>query len=144
MVARDHLPEVEAGNHTATSGGPTGSRIHAVAWPCAPAAVAVIKAIIIIIPSPMRANLYALMQCGEDSEYGHTVATLRCFGRWWWRTVSPHCRQAGTSNLLMNRINRIHGKPGSLPLVELRSICSGVAWSKAVEDFEDRKNKSKL
>jgi hypothetical protein len=70
MVARDHLPEVEAGNHTATSGGPTGSRSHAAAWPCAPAAVAVVKAIIIIIPSPMRANLYALMQCGEDSEYG--------------------------------------------------------------------------
>jgi glucosinolate gamma-glutamyl hydrolase len=40
-----------------------------VAWPCTPAAVAVVKAII-IIPSPMRANLYALLQCGEDSEYG--------------------------------------------------------------------------
>jgi hypothetical protein len=29
----------------------------------------VVKAII-IIPSPMCANLYALMQCGEDFEYG--------------------------------------------------------------------------
>jgi hypothetical protein len=24
---------------------------------------------IVVVPSPTRANLYALLQCGEDSEY---------------------------------------------------------------------------
>jgi hypothetical protein len=32
----------------------------------------------------------------------HTVGTSRCCGRCWWRTASPHRRQAGTSNLLMH------------------------------------------
>jgi hypothetical protein len=33
-------------------------------------AAAVVEAIV-IVPSPVRADLYALLQCGDDSEYGH-------------------------------------------------------------------------
>jgi hypothetical protein len=32
----------------------------------------------------------------------HTVATSKCSGHGWQRTVSPHHRQAGTYNLLMH------------------------------------------
>jgi hypothetical protein len=44
----------------------------------------------------------------------HMVATLRCSGRWWWRTVSPHHRLAGTSNLLVHddvRATKTVGSP---------------------------------
>jgi glucosinolate gamma-glutamyl hydrolase len=37
--------------------------------PCTPPAVAVVEAVVIILSS-MRAGLYALLQCVEDSEYG--------------------------------------------------------------------------
>jgi glucosinolate gamma-glutamyl hydrolase len=36
--------------------------------PCAPPAAAVVEAVI-VIPSAAHAGLYALLQCGEDSEY---------------------------------------------------------------------------
>jgi hypothetical protein len=36
--------------------------------PCAPPTVAVVEAIV-IFPSLAHADLYALLQCGEDSEY---------------------------------------------------------------------------
>jgi hypothetical protein len=40
-----------------------------VVRPCAPPAAAVVEAIS-IVPSLTRADLYALLQCSEDSEYG--------------------------------------------------------------------------
>jgi hypothetical protein len=61
MVARDHLPDVEAS-------GQTTSRSHTVAWPCAPPVTTVVDAI--IVPSSAHADLYTLLQCGEDSKYG--------------------------------------------------------------------------
>jgi hypothetical protein len=70
--SKDAIPDeaTEASGQTATLGGPTASRSHVVARPCAPPAAVVVEAIV-VIPSPMRANLYALLQCGEDSEYVH-------------------------------------------------------------------------
>jgi hypothetical protein len=63
------MPDVEAGGRTATPGDLTTSRRRAAARPCAPPAVAVVEAVI-IVPSPVRAGLYALLQCGKDFEYG--------------------------------------------------------------------------
>jgi hypothetical protein len=61
-------PRSEAGSQTTIPGGPTASRSHAAVWSCAPLAAAVVEAVI-IVPSAARAGLYALLQCGEDSEY---------------------------------------------------------------------------
>jgi hypothetical protein len=60
MVVKDRLPDVEADGQTATPGGPTASRSCAAAHPCAPPAVAVVEAIV-VVPSPTRADLYALL-----------------------------------------------------------------------------------
>jgi hypothetical protein len=68
MAVRDRLPDAESGGQTATPGGPFASRSHAAARPCAPAAATVVKAII-VVPSPACDDLYALLQCDEDSEY---------------------------------------------------------------------------
>jgi hypothetical protein len=73
MVARSHLPDTEAGiqtfpkrsdRPTQTLGGPTASKRRDVARPCAR-----------MLPWWLRSSLvhdglYALLQCGEDSEYG--------------------------------------------------------------------------
>jgi hypothetical protein len=37
--------------------------------PCMLPAAAVVE-VVIIVPLPVRAGLYALLQCGKDSEYG--------------------------------------------------------------------------
>jgi hypothetical protein len=71
MVAKDRLHDAEAGGQTATLGGPTASRSRATARPCAPLVAAVVEAI--VTPSLARADLYALLQCGEDSEYRRKV-----------------------------------------------------------------------
>jgi hypothetical protein len=67
-IAKDRLHDVEAGGQTTAPGGPTTSRSHATTRSCAPSAAAVVEAII-VVPSLARADLYALLQCGEDSEY---------------------------------------------------------------------------
>jgi hypothetical protein len=41
-----------------------------VAWSCAPPAAVVVEAII-VVPSLACADLYALLQYGEDFKYGH-------------------------------------------------------------------------
>jgi hypothetical protein len=63
------MPDAEASGQTATPGGPTASRSRATTYSCAPPAAAVAEAII-VIPLPLCVNLYTLLQCGEDSEYG--------------------------------------------------------------------------
>jgi hypothetical protein len=68
MVAKDHLPNAEAGDQTATLSGPTASRSCGAARSCVTPVAAVIEAII-VVPSQTCADLYALLQCGEDSEY---------------------------------------------------------------------------
>jgi hypothetical protein len=40
-----------------------------VARPCMSRAAAMVETIV-VIPSPARADLYALLQCGKDSKYG--------------------------------------------------------------------------
>jgi hypothetical protein len=69
MVARDRLPDAEAGGQTATPGGPTAPRSHATMQLCVPLAAVVVKAII-LVPLSTCADLYALLQCAEDFEYG--------------------------------------------------------------------------
>jgi hypothetical protein len=59
-VARDRLPDIESGGQTVTPGGPTASRSCAAAWPCTPTATVVVKAIV-VVPSLMCADLYALL-----------------------------------------------------------------------------------
>jgi hypothetical protein len=68
MVARDCLPDAEAGGQTATSGGPTASRSCTAARSCTPPAAAVVEAVI-VVPSAVHAGLYARLQCSDDSEY---------------------------------------------------------------------------
>jgi hypothetical protein len=71
---------------------------------CAPPVAVVVEAIF-VDPSLARADLYALLQSAVRTlsmDARHMMATSRCFGRCWQRTVSPHHRQAGTSNLLMH------------------------------------------
>jgi hypothetical protein len=69
-VARDCLPNAEADDQTATPGGPTASRSHATTRSCTPLAAAVVE-VIVVLPSSTYVDLYALLQCDEDSEYEH-------------------------------------------------------------------------
>jgi hypothetical protein len=75
MIAKDRLADVEAGGQTATSGGPTFSRRRAAVRSCTTRATAMVEAIV--------------------------VRAMQCSGCFWRRTVRPHRRQAGTSNLLI-------------------------------------------
>jgi hypothetical protein len=68
MVARDCLHDTEAGSQTATLGGLTASRSRVVARPSVPPTPAMVETIV-VVPSPAHANLYALLQCSEDSKY---------------------------------------------------------------------------
>jgi hypothetical protein len=68
-VARDHLHDIEANGQTATP-----ARSNRLQEPRCGAAVRVVycyvvEAIVIVILS-VRADLYILLQCGEDSGYG--------------------------------------------------------------------------
>jgi hypothetical protein len=69
MVARDCLPNVEVVGSIATPGGPTASRSHGAARSYVPPVAAVVEAII-VVPLPAHADLYALLHCSEDFEYG--------------------------------------------------------------------------
>jgi hypothetical protein len=61
-VAKDSLPDAEAGSQTA-------SMSRAAVQPCMPPAVAVVETIVVIL-SLTCAGLYTLLQCVEDSDYG--------------------------------------------------------------------------
>jgi hypothetical protein len=65
--ARDHLPDTKVGGQTATPSGPTASRRRAAARLCVPPVATVVE-VNIVVPLPTRADLYLLLQCGEDSE----------------------------------------------------------------------------
>jgi hypothetical protein len=69
MVARNRLPDAEAGGQTATPSGPTASKSCAAVRLCTLPAVVMVEAIV-VVSSPARANLCVLLQCGDDSEYG--------------------------------------------------------------------------
>jgi hypothetical protein len=60
MIDRDRLPDAEAAGSIATPGGPTASGSRTAARLCAPPAATMVEAIIIVL-SPARADLYALM-----------------------------------------------------------------------------------
>jgi hypothetical protein len=69
MMQRLAIRSPLAGGQTATPGGPIASMSHVVARPCMSRAAAMVETIV-VIPSPARADLYALLQCGKDSKYG--------------------------------------------------------------------------
>jgi hypothetical protein len=50
---------------------------HAAVQPCTPPAVAVVEVVVVVVLSSTRADLYALLQCVEDSEYG-----CKAYGRY--------------------------------------------------------------
>jgi hypothetical protein len=64
---RGRQSDAEADSQTTTPGGPTASKSCTAARLCTPPAATVVKAIV-VIPSSARADLYALLQSGEDSE----------------------------------------------------------------------------
>jgi hypothetical protein len=74
-------PRTEAGGQTTTPDGPTASRRRAAAQPCTPPAVTVVEAVVMT---------------------RRTAATSRCSMCCERRTTSPHRWQAGTSNLLLH------------------------------------------
>jgi hypothetical protein len=86
-------PRTEAGGQTATPGCPTASRRRAAAQPCAPPAVAVVEVVVVA---------------------RRTTATLRCSMRCEQSTMSPHRRQVGTSNLLLHDDARATNAAGSI------------------------------
>jgi hypothetical protein len=124
-IARDRLPNIEAGSQTggppggataprteavdqtATPGGPIASRRRAAAQPCASPTVAVVEAVVVA---------------------RRTVATSRCSMRCERRTMSPHRRQAGTSNLLLHDDAKATNAAGSIGSVAKQG--RGPRWSR--------------
>jgi hypothetical protein len=85
MVARDRLLDTDDGGQTATPSSPTASESCAVAGRVRRLLLrTTVAEAIVIIPSPTHADLYALLQCGEDSEYGGKAygSYIKCSG---WR-----------------------------------------------------------
>jgi hypothetical protein len=100
-------PRTEAGGQTTTPGGPTASRRRAAAQPCTPPAVAVVEAVVMA---------------------RRTTANSRCSMRCEQRTTSPHHRQVGTSNLLLHDDARATNAAGSIGSTAKQGC--GPRWSR--------------
>jgi hypothetical protein len=92
--------------------------------------------------------LYTLLQCSEDFKYGckayaiyfEVFHMLLAEDDESSPPISRNFQSAATSRHESDKscqINRICGKTGALPLVELRLISPGATQSKAAEDLED-------
>jgi hypothetical protein len=133
-VARDRLPDAEADGQTATPGIqlPPGATLRRGCVRHLLMRTTVVEAII-VVPSLTRADLYALLQCGKDSEYGHkayggyikmfwaedgesspsTSGNFQSANAWW--------RESDESRW----INSIRGESEALPPVESIDLPGG-------------------
>jgi hypothetical protein len=95
-------PHSEAGSLTTTSVSPTASRSHAAAQPCMLPATAVVEVVVTVTSMVRDGTHYCIAVRTPSMGASCMIATSRCSVRCWRRMVSPHLRQAGTSNLMLH------------------------------------------